>query len=74
MTFKPALTTTTDKVQIKYQKDGEEQSIDVANNKVSANVPLTVGDNTIKIVVTKKDGSSSETYPILVHRKLFLLR
>ena len=69
VTFKPALTTTTDKVQIKYQKDGEEQSIDVANNKVSANVPLTVGDNTIKIVVTKKDGSSSETYPILVHRK-----
>ena len=37
--------------------------------KCLQNVPLTVGDNTIKIVVTKKDGSSSETYPILVHRK-----
>ncbi len=40
----------------------------VASGAASANIPLTVGSNTINVVVTAQDGSTTKTYTITVTR------
>ena len=45
-------------------------SVIVASGAASANIPLTVGSNTINVVVTAQDGSTTKTYAIIVNRAL----
>ena len=40
----------------------------VASGSASANIPLTVGSNTINVVVTAQDGTTTNTYTITVTR------
>ena len=42
----------------------------VASGTASANIPLTVGSNTINVLVTAQDGSTTKTYTIIVNRAL----
>jgi hypothetical protein len=45
--------------------------VTVASGSLSAGIPLSVGANTITIVVTAEDGTSTSTYTLIVTRQAF---